>query len=73
MLTRHHYVCKAFKSDSQFNLLFLIVVLLNSGLTYDLLSESSKLRTVLFEANEYLDDLRSSNAELIRLLKNSRD
>jgi hypothetical protein len=58
--------------------LFLIVVILNIGLTYNILGESSKLRYVLsekdnylFETNKYVDDLKTRNAELIRSLKSN--
>jgi hypothetical protein len=71
VITKYHYIEKRFKSESQFILLFLVVMFLNVGLTHDLLSGSSKLRMLLSEANEYMEDLRSSNAELIRLLKNN--
>lgn len=80
VLTKYHYVRKAFKSESQFIILFLIVVFLNVGLTYDLLSENSKLRYVLsetdnylFETNKYVDVLKSRNAELVRKLKPNHD
>jgi hypothetical protein len=80
VLTKYHYVRKVFKSESQFTVLFLIVVFLNVGLTYDLLSENSKLRYVLsetdnylFETNKYVDVLKSRNAELTRILKPNHD
>lgn len=71
-LSKSHYRLNLISEGQKYTILFLILSIISVGVVYELISMNHQLDQSLLEAEKLIDDLHSTNAELLReLSKNS--
>lgn len=72
VLSKSYYILNVIDEEQRYSILFLIVSIVSVGLVYEVVSMSHQLYQSLQEAEKLINDLHSTNAELLNeLIKKS--